>query len=112
VLLSRARLEAGGERASRYLAGLEEPPPPRATAAEVVALRPGPDGAIDEHAADEAILLLAVAGSGPCRVAGDAGTWHALAAGDAMLWPASALHAVEARDAGLEVRLVHLESKA
>jgi quercetin dioxygenase-like cupin family protein len=112
VLVSRPRVVAAGARAEAYLSAFTPRPPMLDRDIEVVALRLGRGGAIDEHSADEPILVLALAGAGRTRVGGADGAWCAFSAGQAMLWPAGALHALEAGDDGLEVRFVHLGREA
>lgn len=110
--MSSGDLSAGGERAERYLASLEVQPLVGTGAGQVVALRLGPLGAIDEHSAEEDIVILAFAGEGRSRVGGAGGTWVGLSPGEAVLWPAGALHLLEAGPDGLEVRIVHLHMPA
>lgn|GEM_PF-7102314 len=108
VYLPRTQIEADGEPARRYLSGLAVKPFLADGRGQVVALALDPDGCIDEHAADEDIVVLAFAGHARTRVGGRESAWLALEAGDAALWPAGVLHALEAGAGGFEARLVHL----
>jgi quercetin dioxygenase-like cupin family protein len=108
VYLSARQIERDGEPARRYLAAQRTAPLLGNGSGQIVALKFGPHGAIDEHSAAEDIVVLAFSGQGRSRVGGPGAPWVDLAAGEAVLWPAAVLHVLEAGPAGLEVRVVHL----
>lgn len=61
---------------------------------DVVALYLDPHGAMEEHHAERPILLLVTGGAGWARVGGPDGEMRAIAAGDAVLWPAGQDHTI------------------
>ncbi|HEV7128289.1 MAG TPA: cupin domain-containing protein [Ktedonobacterales bacterium] len=68
----------------------------------VVALYLDAQGAMEEHSAPVPILLLVTGGSGFVRVGGPAGAARAVAAGDAVLWPAGVDHLLWTSDEPLQ----------
>jgi quercetin dioxygenase-like cupin family protein len=53
-----------------------------------------PHAAIDEHSGPNDVLVLVTGGAGFVRIGGPAGEVRAVAAGDAVLWPAGVDHTV------------------
>ena len=88
---------------ARRLNGL---PIPR-SADLVVAQYFDPHGAIAEHPAPVPVLFLVTGGRGFVRVGGPNGETRAVAAGDAVLWPAGVDHAVWTEDEPLAAIVVH-----
>jgi quercetin dioxygenase-like cupin family protein len=107
VYRSSQDVAAGGASAQRYIAAEKVPPLLGTGSGQIVALRLGPHGAIDEHSADEDIVVLTCFGEGRSRVGGKTAPWITLSPGEAVLWPAGDLHLLEAGPEGLRVRVVH-----
>ena len=63
---------------------------------------------MDEHSADEPILMLVLSGAGKLRLGGPNGETRDIRAGDAVIWPAHVDHAVWTVDEELQLLLVHL----
>ncbi|HEX9412449.1 MAG TPA: cupin domain-containing protein [Ktedonobacterales bacterium] len=72
----------------------------------VVAFYLEPHGAVDEHSADQPILVLVTAGRGFVRVGGPTGETRAVSSGDAVLWPAGVDHAMWTEDDPLEAIVI------
>jgi quercetin dioxygenase-like cupin family protein len=72
----------------------------------VAALYFEPHARMDEHSAEQPILFLVVSGQGFVRVGGASGETRAVAAGDAVLWPAGLDHAVWTEDEPLQAIVV------
>ena len=70
-----------------------------------------PHARMQEHSADEPILMLALAGAGKLRLGGPNGETRDIQAGDAVIWPAHLDHAVWTEGEELEVLLVHLPAE-
>lgn len=73
----------------------------------VVAMYLDPHGYMDEHSADEPILILVMRGNGFVRVGGPGGETHSVTAGEAVLWPGELDHKVWTEDEPLEFILIH-----
>ena len=73
---------------------------------EVAALYLDPHGHMDEHQAETPILLLVLAGRGYARVGGPPGETLAVAAGDAVLWPAHTDHMLWTEDEAMEALVI------
>jgi quercetin dioxygenase-like cupin family protein len=76
----------------------------------VVALYLEAHGVMEEHSADVPILLLVIEGSGFVRVGDAHGEQRAVAAGDAVLWPAGVEHTLWTDDQSL--RAIAIEGPA
>jgi quercetin dioxygenase-like cupin family protein len=63
---------------------------------------------MDEHRADEPILMLALSGAGKLRLGGLDGETRDVRAGDAVIWPAHVDHTVWTEGEELELLLVHV----
>ena len=61
---------------------------------------------MDEHSADQPILVLVTAGRGFVRVGGPTGETRAVSSGDAVLWPAGVDHAMWTEDDPLEAIVI------
>lgn len=68
----------------------------------VMAFYLDPHGQMDDHPAEAPILLLVLAGRGYTRVGGPEGETRAVAAGDAILWPAGQRHMLWTEDEPLQ----------
>ncbi len=110
VYVSRRQVERDGERARHYLESQQVTPLMGQGEGQIVALMVEPYGAIDEHSADEDIVVLVFSGTGRSRVGGPTASWISVGPGEAVLWPAGALHLLEAGPDGIELRVVHLPS--
>ena len=73
----------------------------------VVAMYLEPHGFMEEHAAQEPILLLVIHGSGWVRIGGPTGEARHVSAGDAVLWPARLEHTIWAEEEPLEAIVIH-----
>jgi quercetin dioxygenase-like cupin family protein len=73
----------------------------------VVVHRYEPGRQMQEHAADEPILFMAIEGSGFLRLGGPEGETARVQAGDAVLWPAGVPHRVWTEDEPLTSILFH-----
>jgi quercetin dioxygenase-like cupin family protein len=63
---------------------------------------------MDEHSADEPILMLALSGAGKLRLGGANGETRDVRSGDAVIWPAHLDHTVWTEGEELHLLLVHL----
>lgn len=72
----------------------------------VLAMYLDPHGAMDEHSADQPILVLVTGGSGFVRVGGPSGETRPVSAGDAVLFPAGLDHTIWTEDQPLHVIVI------
>jgi hypothetical protein len=68
----------------------------------------GPGGEMPEHSADHAILCVCIAGQGFVKVGDEAAE---LAANQAVIWPAGAMHKVWTTDRSMTVLLLECEGR-
>ncbi len=72
----------------------------------VVALYLDPHGHMEEHSADQPVLMLVTGGRGFVRIGGPSGETRPVTPGDAVLWPAGLDHTIWTEDEPLQVILV------